>query len=414
MKKILGATLIVLAAIIAAGTFGSEYISDTAEAVEPRATPEFFQANDLDAAGNSPVTADDPLIVYSIPEYGGIDSLAAGVAPRTWDGRHRVALFNLRTALNRSLCAVGMTLTPSNCEETRISNLRIADETILTKLIHRDLNTNDETASFGSAGKVGSTTVDYTVTGYVCSDGASPPVFSPPTTTNSGLDSNGDPLPAPTGCADGSNMVITTVDVSMPVRVDWKEESRGSFVIGGANVEQPSGDIEAFVTPASGGDVARFATTIQSNHTGELPLYAYNAAGDKTDGTETDPSSPNPDEYDRPSVTDEDEDFLGRSFTYKLAGANEGASESQMAQTARNMELARALTVKTVFADVAEGLPQAQEPQAIISVREGMALPAGEFTLTLTGSDDAPGGEQRDGAGGGDDNAIQPRANGDG
>ncbi len=395
MKKILGATLIVLAAIIAAGTFGSEYISDTAEAVEPRATPELFKANDLDNSGtNSDVTADAPLIVYSIPEYGAIDSLAAGVAPRTWDGRHRVALFNLRTALNRSLCLVGMTISTNNCEETRISNLRIADETILTKLIHRDLNTNDETASFGSAGRVGSTTVDYTVTGYVCSTGGADPVFSPPTTTNSGLDSNGDPLPAPTGCADGSNMVITTVNVSIPVHVDWKEESRGSFVIGGANVDTDDTDrFEPLRTPTpTGGDVAMFAAVIQTNHQGELPLYAYNAAGDKTDSETTNPNQNHPVEYDRPIVNDQDEDFLGRSFTYKLAGANEGASESQMAQTARNMELARALTVKTEFVDVTDGLPAAYNPMAVISVREGMALPAGEFTLTLTGSDDAPGG----------------------
>ena len=314
-----------------------------------------FESNDLGDGAN--VTEDAPLRANTIGDALGLAAL--------WNGRHSTSERQLHQIFERT----------HGAEELRLQSIEIADESIVKVLVHANKNTTNERFNLVAGDKAGSTTVKVAIKGYVCSDGATPPVYTAPTTTNSGS------ATPPTGCASGSSMVIRDAAVQTTLHVALAEPT-ADFEITGVNVDSNGVDFQDMSTNDA---VAVFEGTVQSNHTGELSLYAYNADGQLVDrGNALVRGEP-----DRPMV---DEDFQGRKFTYKLAGADAGASDDQAAQTARNMALARMLVVETVFGDPDGGDAQ-YNPIAKISARSGAMLPPGTYGLTLTGSDDAPRGK---------------------
>ena len=313
-----------------------------------------FESNDLGDGAN--VTEDAPLIANTIDADIGLAAL--------WNGRHSTSERQLHQIFDRT----------HSTEELRLQGIQIADESIVTVRVHEDKNTTNERFNVVAGDKAGSTTVKIAIKGYVCSDGATPPAYTAPTTTNSGS------ATPPTGCASGSSMAIRDAAVTAQVWVAYADPTP-DFEIAAANLDANGVDVRGLSTNDA---VASFEGTVQSNHTGEIALYAYNADSELVDRV-------NPTtrvQPDRPMV---DEDFQGRKFTYKLAGADAGAGDDQAAQTARNMALARMLVVQTLFADPAGGDTQFN-PMAKISARSGAMLPPGTYGLQLTGSDDLTGG----------------------
>ena len=305
-----------------------------------------FDANDTGEGRN--VTEDAPLIAYTIPAA----NLSEGAL---WNDRHSTSERRLDEIFNRV----------DDDEELRLQSITIADESVASVLVHEDKNTTRERFNIVAGERPGNTTVRVAIKGYVCGDGESPPAYSAPTTPNSG-----DAAP-PTGCASGSSMLIRDAAVVVPVWVGWADPT-SDFSIGGINVDPP---VFNFFSPA--GDIVLFDGTVQSNHTGELPLFARIANGSLADdGQYT--GIP-----DTPWISGAS--FQGRLFTYKLTGA---ADAGNLEQQARNESFARLLRVSTrLFSGVTLARITAAPRSA------GEALPVGTFGLLLTGSDDAPNGK---------------------
>ncbi len=305
-----------------------------------------FDANDTGEGRN--VTEDAPLIAYTIPAA----NLSEGAL---WNDRHSTSERRLDEIFNRV----------DDDEELRLQSITIADESVASVLVHEDKNTTRERFNIVAGERPGNTTVRVAIKGYVCSDGESPPAYSAPTTPNSG-----DAAP-PTGCASGSSMLIRDAAIVIPVWVDWADPT-SDFSIGGINVDPP---VFNFFSPA--GDIVLFDGTVQSNHTGELPLFARIANGSLADdGQYT--GIP-----DTPWISGAS--FQGRLFTYKLTGAADAGNPEQQA---RNESFARLLRVSTrLFSGVTLARIAAAPRSA------GEALPVGTFGMLLTGSDDAPNGK---------------------
>ncbi len=316
-----------------------------------------LSASNLAGGDNSPVTEDDPLVAYTITEYGDVHTV-----PSTWTSRSRTENFPFSNAIIKL----------DDDEATRVvdGSFAIADETVVSQNRYRDPNRSNGYFTVSAGSKEGSTTISYKIRGYVCRDDTDPDAYMAPTDAAT--------ADVPSMCPSGHTMVVTERSVSIPIWVGWADPTP-DFEITGVNL---AGSVFQDLTTTDA--VASFEGTVQSNHTGELSLYAYNADGQLVDrGNATVRGQP-----DRPMV---DEDFQGRKFTYKLAGADAGAGDDQAAQTARNMALARMLVVETLFGDPDGGDTQ-YNPMAKISARSGAMLPPGTYGLTLTGSDDAPRG----------------------
>ena len=361
MKKTLGAVLIVLAAIIAVGTFGSQYISDTAEAVVALPTHTPFMAT----GNGGTLDEDTPLVAYTIEEYE---------FSTWWTDRVMTTIMGI-TRSNTGEKLVDLT---NSVEQVRIRSITVADESVAA-VVGR-LNEGEQADSFNirAGARPGNTTVTVIVDGYVCSDGAETPTYSAPT-----IDAG--PPETFTCPASGINLVETDTTVTIPVWVDWADPSI-PFNITAVNYDGSAHG--AFGgSPAA---TARFGTTIQDSHEGEVDLFAYDADGNIANThNNTERAQP-----DRPFITLPSGTFQGRLVNYKLAGASVNADNEALDddQIARNMGLARMLTVSTEFVDVTGGTVR-YEPVAIITARTDSMLPVGEFSLVLTGSDDADDGK---------------------
>ena len=314
-----------------------------------------YRFESVDKGDGANVIEDAPLIANTIGDDVGLAQL--------WNGRHSTSERQLHQIFDRTHAT----------EELRLQRLQVADESIAKVKVRANRNTTNERFNIVALSP-GTTTVSLAIKGYVCSDGATPPAYTAPTTTNSGS------AAPPTGCASGSDMVIRDAALVVQVWVALREDPTPDFEITGVNVAAGGVFQEMSTTDA----VASFEGTVQSNHTGELSLYAYTADGQLVDRDNATVRG----QPDRPMV---DADFNGRRFTYKLAGADAGAGDDSAAQTARNMALARMLVVQTLFADP-DGAPAQHNPMAKISARPGAMLPPGTYGLQLTGSDDLTGG----------------------
>ncbi len=314
-----------------------------------------YRFESADKGDGANVIEDAPLIANTIGDDVGLAQL--------WNGRHSTSERQLHQIFDRTHAT----------EELRLQRLQVADESIAKVKVRANRNTTNERFNIVALAP-GTTTVSLAIKGYVCSDGATPPAYTAPTTTNSGS------AAPPTGCASGSDMVIRDAALVVQVWVALREDPTPDFEITGVNVAAGGVFQEMSTTDA----VASFEGTVQSNHTGELSLYAYTADGQLVDRDNATVRG----QPDRPMV---DADFNGRRFTYKLAGADAGAGDDSAAQTARNMALARMLVVQTLFADP-DGAPAQHNPIAKISARPGATLPPGTYGLQLTGSDDLTGG----------------------
>ena len=328
--------------------------SDTA-LVQIEVTGITFFAHDPASNQSTKVTAANPLVAYTIQRYGP--------SYRT-SNRHRTALFRIGDGIVKLDDAVTGRLVPGS--------RRVADESVATLGdFGYDVSIGDDTFRVIAGSKAGSTTVSYQIRQYVCRDDTDPDAYMMPTDALTEL--------VPKACPSGHTMVITEPQsVSIPVHVGYKAAVPAQHVINAAPNPDVSGGINEIP--------ARFVSTVQSSHTGELPLFAVRENGELIDVF-------NGEIRDVPiarRTADRDQvDFQGRLFTFKLTGAIDSDSP---AQEGRNNMLARALQVETVHFNTA-GAPEVWEPVARISAREGVTLPAGSFTLTLTGSDDAPGGK---------------------
>ena len=226
--------------------------------------------------------------------------------------------------------------------------------------------------------KVGSTDVTVTVRGLVCTDGMATPTYTAPTGTGTvGEETAWE-------CATGTNLLDTTATHTYTLHVGYADPTV-PFTIGAVNYD-------GVIYEAFGGSpttVTRFGATIQDSHEGEIDLFGYDADGNLANTNSADERT----ELDRPIVTFNSGDFQGRVFTYKLAGARVNADNEALSddQIARNMGLARMLTVSTEFIQLNTG--NRYEPVAIINARSDAMLPVGEFSLVLTGSDDATDGK---------------------
>ena len=307
-----------------------------------------FDANDTGEGRN--VTEDAPLIAYTIPAA----NLSEGAL---WNDRHSTSERRLDEIFNRV----------DDDEELRLQSITIADESVASVLVHEDKNTTRERFNIVAGERPGNTTVRVAIKGYVCSDGESPPAYSAPTTPNSG-----DAAP-PTGCASGSSMLIRDAAVVVPVWVDWADPTP-DIAINGINFAPGIFD---FFAPS--GPIVSFDGTVQSNHTGVLPLFAKIADGSNANDSGQYVAVP-----DTPWIAGTGVNYQGRLFTFKLTGAQADDAD----QTARNDEFTRLLRVRTQFAGgVLLGVISAAPRSA------GEALPVGTFGLLLTGSDDAPNGK---------------------
>ena len=365
LKKTLGAVLIVLAAIIAVGTFGSRYINDTAEAATLAATPLPLIAANLVGSGNTNVTAEDPLVVYNLVS----DELVGATVweRRHWTGERRVDDY----------------LDMDTGEELRVQSSKFAPEDIVILSRGRDwLNAANSNARFilGAGSERGSTTFTIEVNTYLCVDDTDDSMTSAPTDATA---------ITPETCASGSSMRVQEHTINLPVHVGYRSTPGADFNILALNIDRATGITEQLNPAPTTANVVRFAGTVQDNHEGELPLYAMSSL---TENTKTETATPQTNENDRPYVVHNDNQFQGRLFTYKITGLDEGASEDQMAQTARNRDLASKLVVMTSWLDSTSGDVD-YEPHAVIQAREDTMLPVGSFSLQLTGSDDLPGGK---------------------
>ena len=362
MKKTLGAILIVLAAIIAVGTFGARYINDTAEAVTQHSTP-VFVAGGNDLGPGADLTEDAPLVAYTIQDYSGDDGLTEDDAAYLWPRRIATTQYNI----------TDMTGGLTHATEQIRASYSFADEGVAA-IINRNVGANNENFNIVAGSRPGSTTLTVTIKGYVCSDGMTTPTYSAPT-VNAGP-------PETFSCGSTLTMVDTTVTRTINVWVDWKSSGPPVLAITGVNWGGAGHTAYDSITQGGGqSNTASFEATVQDNHEGEIPLYALNSAGDRLETSGDQGNEP-----DRPFA---EEDFQGRSFTFKLLGTDAGADNA--AQTARNNMLARMLVIQTDFS-LSEGTASSHNPAAIISARAGAMLPTGVFNLTLVGSDDVEGG----------------------
>ncbi len=361
MKKTLGAVLIVLAAIIAVGTFGSQYTSDTAEAVVALPTHTPFMAT----GNGGTLDEDTPLVAYTIEEYP---------FSTWWTDRVMTTIIGI----TRSQTGEKLVDLTDSVEQVRVRSITVADESVASVVNRAAEGEQGETFNIRAGARPGNTTVTVIVDGYVCSDGAETPTYSAPT-----IDAG--PPETFTCPASGINLVETDTTVTIPVWVDWADPSI-PFNITAVNFD---GSAHAAFggSPAA---TARFGTTIQDSHEGEVDLFAYDADGNIANThNNTERAQP-----DRPFITLPSGTFQGRLVNYKLAGASVNADNEALDddQIARNMALARMLTVSTEFVDVTGGTVR-YEPVAIITARTDAMLPVGEFSLVLTGSDDAKDGK---------------------
>ncbi len=380
MKKTLGAVLIVLAAIIAVGTFGSQYINYTAEAAVPLATQPALKAADLVDGSTTDVTTERPLVVRNVPT--GIDIQAAAWTTRHWTGNADVRDF----------------LTLDTGEELRVQSDSMADDDIaVVRTRNHWLNAVNDDARFQIAAgtEVGTTTFSIELKTYVCvSD-------TDPTDTQAPSDIT---VAVPTGCAsgygDGDDDTAAATDgplvrdytVEIPVHVGYKRTPTADFTIAAININA-SGTPEALDPVPTTQNVVRFAGTIQDSHVGELPLFSMSSL---TENTRTETATPHSNENDRPYVVNFPRDkFQGRLFSYKLTGATTNTDGERLPEDVRDRysDFARNLMVMTEWIDEPASGTVDYDAHAVIQVRDGATMEAGTYSLLLTGSDDADAGK---------------------
>ena len=316
-----------------------------------------FLARDPATGTDTKVTAANPLIAYTVREggYGFVPNYHA-------DRRYATREFNPGDGIVK----VDPASVP-RIVDWATTFVEVADESVAVAL-SSGFGFEGEEVFIMAARDAGSTTASFRVMEYVCQHDDTDAYVTPPNAASERV---------PTACpADHTMRIFGPHSVTIPVWVGWADVP-AQHVINAAPNRGVSGGINAIPD--------RFVSTVQSSHTGELPLFAVDAAGELIDTfLDDEPDVP----IARRTADRVQVDFQGRLFTYKLTGARDSDSPSQ---ESRNALLARRLVVETVFADT-PGSPVVFEPVARISAREGAALPVGVFTLTLTGSDDTPGG----------------------
>ena len=155
MKKTLGAVLIVLAAIIAVGTFGAQYINDTAEAVVAENTPGPIAFSD------GTVLADEDgqrMVIYTLPQAGLSGSALTA-------GKYQTEVI----WLNDIIDFIDAETTPQNSDEQiRVMSTVIGDEDLVEIVGVLEEHSNRYRFALRSKQKLGSTTLTMTVRGWTC------------------------------------------------------------------------------------------------------------------------------------------------------------------------------------------------------------------------------------------------------
>ena len=358
MKKTLGAILIVLAAIIAVGTFGAQYMYDTAEAVTLMATPVTSVRADDPGAGTgtaSDVTEDAPLIAYSVRDYEYSSTVA-------WQLRHAHSEIRLDALFDKT----------DPTEILRLRSVTVADPSVATFYQNSNSRGANESVNVLAGRKEGSTTVTVAVTGYVCRTAGTPPTYAAPTGAQPGSTA------AETfACTSPAVLDITNSEATYNIWVGWGANV-GEFEFTATNDDE-DGTFTAVSAFATGNDsnVRSFSATVQDNHEGDLPLKARGATNNVLDTGAT-----TGDQIDRPFIK---ESFQGRSFTYKLLGGVDEDGD----RVPRNDAFASTLQVETRHIIESGSI---RYPAAYITVREGEMPEPNTYNLQLVGSDDATDG----------------------